>query len=100
MLSVEVIHDPAAATVALDPIRSRILSHLSQPASAAMLALQLRVPRQKINYHLARARSARLGQSHRAAPVGRAHGAPPRGHSVLLYGLAFGDGRGGCRSRS
>ena len=52
MLPVEVIHDPAAATVALDPIRSRILSHLSQPASAAMLASQLRIPRQKINYHL------------------------------------------------
>ena len=52
MLSVEVIHDPAAATVALDPIRSRILSHLSHPASAAMLAAQLRIPRQKINYHL------------------------------------------------
>jgi DNA-binding transcriptional ArsR family regulator len=52
VLPVEVIHDPAAATVALDPIRSRILSHLSQPASAAMLALQLRIPRQKINYHL------------------------------------------------
>ena len=52
MLSVEVIHDPAAATVALDPIRSRILSHLSEPASAAMLASQLRIPRQKINYHL------------------------------------------------
>jgi DNA-binding transcriptional ArsR family regulator len=52
VLPVEVIHDPAAATVALDPIRSRILSHLSQPASAAMVATQLRIPRQKINYHL------------------------------------------------
>jgi DNA-binding transcriptional ArsR family regulator len=52
MLPVEVIHDPAAATVALDPIRSSILSHLSQPASAAMLASRLRIPRQKINYHL------------------------------------------------
>jgi DNA-binding transcriptional ArsR family regulator len=52
MLPVEVIHDPAAATVALDPIRLRILSHLSEPASAAMLALQLRISRQKINYHL------------------------------------------------
>jgi len=52
VLPVEVIHDPAAATVALDPIRSRILSHLSAPASAAMLALRLRIPRQKINYHL------------------------------------------------
>lgn len=52
VLPVEVIHDPAAATVALDPIRSRILSHLSEPASAAMLASHLRIPRQKINYHL------------------------------------------------
>ena len=52
MLPIEVIHDPAAATVALDPIRSRILSQLSEPASAAMLASQLRIPRQKINYHL------------------------------------------------
>jgi DNA-binding transcriptional ArsR family regulator len=52
VLPVEVIHDPAAATVALDPIRSRILSLLSQPASAAMLASQFRIPRQRINYHL------------------------------------------------
>ena len=52
MLSVEVIHDPAAATVALDPVRSRILSELSQPASAAMLAVRLKIPRQKLHYHL------------------------------------------------
>jgi DNA-binding transcriptional ArsR family regulator len=52
MLPVEVIHDPAAATVALDPVRSRILSELSQPASAAMLANRLEIPRQKLHYHL------------------------------------------------
>ena len=52
MLPVEVIDDPTAATVALDPIRSRILSYLSEPASAAMLASRLQIPRQKINYHL------------------------------------------------
>jgi len=52
VLPVEVIHDPAAATAALDPIRSRILSYLSEPASAAMLASRLQIPRQKINYHL------------------------------------------------
>lgn len=52
MLAVEVIHDPAAATVALDPVRTRILSELSQPASAAMLAARLGIPRQKLNYHL------------------------------------------------
>jgi DNA-binding transcriptional ArsR family regulator len=52
MLPVEVIHDPAAATVALDPIRSRVLSELSEPASAAMLSARLKIPRQKLGYHL------------------------------------------------
>ena len=37
MLSVEVIDNPAAAVVALGPVRSRLLSELSEPASAAML---------------------------------------------------------------
>jgi DNA-binding transcriptional ArsR family regulator len=52
MLAVEVIDDPAAASVALDPVRSRLLSELSEPASAATLASRLGIPRQKINYHL------------------------------------------------
>jgi DNA-binding transcriptional ArsR family regulator len=52
MLDVEVIDDPAAATVALDPIRSRLLSELAQPASAATLSARVGLPRQKINYHL------------------------------------------------
>ena len=52
MLALEVIDDPAAAIVALDPIRSRLLSQLSEPASAATLAARLGIPRQKINYHL------------------------------------------------
>src|SRR5262245_13464708 len=52
MLAVEVIDDPAAAAVALDPVRSRLLSELAEPASAATLANRLGVPRQKINYHL------------------------------------------------
>src|SRR5687768_267290 len=52
MLDVEVIEDPAAATVALDPVRSRLLAELSEPASAAALAARLGIPRQKINYHL------------------------------------------------
>jgi DNA-binding transcriptional ArsR family regulator len=52
MLDVEVIEDPAAATVALDPIRSRLLSELAEPASAAALAARLGITRQKINYHL------------------------------------------------
>ena len=52
MLDVEVIEDPAAATVALDPVRSRLLSELAEPASAASLAARLGIARQKINYHL------------------------------------------------
>lgn len=52
MHDVEVIEDPAAATVALDPVRSRLLAELSEPASAAALAARLGIPRQKINYHL------------------------------------------------
>lgn len=52
MLAVEVIDDPVAATVALDPVRSRLLSELAEPASAATLASRLGIPRQKINYHL------------------------------------------------
>jgi DNA-binding transcriptional ArsR family regulator len=52
MLDVEVIDDPAAATVALDPIRSRLLSELAEPASAATLAGRVGLARQKVNYHL------------------------------------------------
>jgi DNA-binding transcriptional ArsR family regulator len=52
MLAVEVIEDPAAAVVALEPVRSRLLSELGEPASAATLAVRLGVARQKINYHL------------------------------------------------
>lgn len=52
MLDVEVIADPAAAAVALEPVRSRLLAELSRPASAAALANRLGLPRQKVNYHL------------------------------------------------
>ena len=52
MLALEVIDDPAAAMAALDPIRSRLLSELGEPASAATLAGRLEMPRQRLNYHL------------------------------------------------
>jgi len=52
MLGVGVIEDPAAAAVALDPVRSRLLAELAEPASAATLAPRLGIPRQKLNYHL------------------------------------------------
>ena len=52
MRDIQVIHDPAAATVALEPIRSRLLAELAQPASAATLATRVGLTRQKVNYHL------------------------------------------------
>jgi DNA-binding transcriptional ArsR family regulator len=52
MLAVDVIDDPAAAMIALEPVRSRLLSELAEPASAATLAARMGIPRQKINYHL------------------------------------------------
>lgn len=52
MLDVEVIEDPAAAAIALDPTRARLLAELAEPASAAALATRVGIPRQKVNYHL------------------------------------------------
>src|SRR5271170_926783 len=52
MLDIQVIDDPAAAAVALEPVRSRLLSHMATPASAATLAKQVGLARQKVNYHL------------------------------------------------
>jgi DNA-binding transcriptional ArsR family regulator len=53
MLDVSVIEDAEAAAVSLDPIRARLLAELAAgPASAAMLAGRVDLPRQKVNYHL------------------------------------------------
>jgi DNA-binding transcriptional ArsR family regulator len=52
MLDLHVIEDPSAAALALDPIRNRLLSELTAPASAAALAARLGLTRQKVNYHL------------------------------------------------
>jgi DNA-binding transcriptional ArsR family regulator len=52
MLDIEVIEDPKAAAMAVEPIKSTLLAALAEPASAATLAARLRLPRQKINYHL------------------------------------------------
>ena len=52
MLDIHVIDDPATASVALEPMRSRLLAELAEPASAATLASRVGVARQKVNYHL------------------------------------------------
>ena len=46
------LDDMDTALLALAPIRRRILAALTRPASAAGLAEQLGMPRQKIGYHL------------------------------------------------
>jgi DNA-binding transcriptional ArsR family regulator len=52
MVDLRVIDDPASASVALDPVRSRLLSELRTPVSAATLAGRMGLARQKVNYHL------------------------------------------------
>jgi DNA-binding transcriptional ArsR family regulator len=52
MLDIHVIDDPVVAAAALEPTRSRLLSELAAPASAATLAARVGLARQKVNYHL------------------------------------------------
>ncbi len=56
---IDLVQDPHRAAALLHPLRRRILQALQDPDSAAGLARRLRLPRQKVNYHvreLARAR--------------------------------------------
>jgi DNA-binding transcriptional ArsR family regulator len=51
--AVAVLEDPAAAVVALEPVRARLLAELAgEPASAAGVAARVGLPRQKVGYHL------------------------------------------------
>ncbi|GII01984.1 ArsR/SmtB family transcription factor [Planobispora takensis] len=43
--------EPDRLRVALTPIRRRLLARLREPASAARLAAELGLPRQRVNYH-------------------------------------------------
>src|SRR3954453_11387776 len=52
MFDVQVIEEPRAAEVALDPVRARLLALLAEPHSATSLAALVGLPRQKVNYHL------------------------------------------------
>ncbi|MEH2503903.1 DNA-binding transcriptional ArsR family regulator [Bradyrhizobium sp. AZCC 1578] len=60
MIDIEVISEPAVAVAALDPIRSALLAELAEPASAAIMATRLGLPRQKVNYHLRALEACRL----------------------------------------
>jgi DNA-binding transcriptional ArsR family regulator len=52
VLDIDVISDPSAAETMLDPVRTRLLAALAEPASATMLASRVGLPRQVVNYHL------------------------------------------------
>jgi DNA-binding transcriptional ArsR family regulator len=50
--AIALVSDTAQARAALSPIRRQLLEHLRKPGSAASLALELGVSRQKLGYHL------------------------------------------------
>src|SRR5215831_12231230 len=50
--SVALVSDAAKARAALTPLRRELLDRLREPNSAASLAGQLDIPRQKLAYHL------------------------------------------------
>jgi DNA-binding transcriptional ArsR family regulator len=56
----DVITSPDQAAVLLDPLRLRLLEGLREPDSAAGLARRLRLPRQRVNYHLRELEKRRL----------------------------------------
>lgn len=52
MSDVQVLADPKAVEVALDPVRAAILDALDEPGSATTIAAAVGLTRQKVNYHL------------------------------------------------
>ena len=51
-LPLAVIRRPEAAAALLEPVRQQLLHHLKTPDSATGLARRMRLPRQRLNYHL------------------------------------------------
>jgi DNA-binding transcriptional ArsR family regulator len=48
----DVVRSAESAAALLDPTRQQLLAHLREPDSATGLARRLKLPRQRINYHL------------------------------------------------
>ncbi|RWN02887.1 MAG: ArsR family transcriptional regulator [Mesorhizobium sp.] len=70
MLEFDVIKIPAAAALALDPMKARLLQELAEPASAASLASRLGLTRQRVKYHLRRWKTASWSSQRRNAMGG------------------------------
>ncbi len=58
--SLGVIVNAGQAAMLLDPLRLKLIEGLRQPDSAAGLARRLRLPRQRVNYHLRELEKQRL----------------------------------------
>jgi len=58
--TLDVIASPGRAAALLDPLRMRLVEGLREPDSAAGLARRLRLPRQRVNYHLRELEKQRL----------------------------------------
>ncbi len=50
--ALDVVRSPESAAALLDPIRQQLLRHLGEADSATGLSRRLKLPRQRINYHL------------------------------------------------
>jgi DNA-binding transcriptional ArsR family regulator len=50
--AVSFVEQPDTVRRALSPIRRRLLERLREPGSATQVAAELRLPRQRVNYHL------------------------------------------------
>lgn len=58
--ALDLVQDVRSAAAMLDPLRLRLLGELREPDSASGLSRRLRIPRQKINYHLRELEKRRL----------------------------------------
>jgi DNA-binding transcriptional ArsR family regulator len=60
MKRIESVVHPQALQALAHPLRVQILERLREPASAATVARELRLPRQRVNYHLKELEKAQL----------------------------------------
>jgi hypothetical protein len=67
----DIIDDPTRARVALQPIRLRLLQLLDRPQSAPQLAKTMKMPRQRVLYHLRRLQAQQLVEARDHGSVGR-----------------------------
>jgi len=81
---VEVVADGAAAAAVLHPLRLKILDALRDPDSASGVARRLKLPRQRVNYHVRQLARAgfleRAGQRRRGNMIERRYVATARSY--------------------